>query len=109
MERLLLIIPLALMIGWSYSQAPGDFDDFCFTTLGSLHPTYFANMRPIMDSRDYRNLLEPGPPNLGVWQQVDVDMIGTGMASTSVSHLFTKFRCSFLIGNALVCELLIRS
>ena len=100
MERLLLIIPLALVIGWSYSQAPGDGDDFCFTTLGSLHPTYFANMRPIMDSRDYINLLEPG--SNPVWQQVDVDMIGTGgPIFTSVSHLFTKFRCSFLIGKYL--------
>ena len=88
MERLLLIIPLALMIGWSYSQAPGDGDEFCFTTLGSLHPTYFANMRPIMDSRDYRNLLEPGPNP--VWQQVDVDMIDAdGVDPTSVSYLLT--------------------
>ena len=86
MERLLLIIPFALMIGWSYSQAPGDGDDFCFTTLGSLHPTYLANMRPIMDSRDYRNLLEQGTNP--VWQQVDVDMTG-GMVSTSVSYLLT--------------------
>ena len=98
MERLLLIIPFALMIGWSYSQAPGDGDDFCFTTLGSLHPTYFANMRPIMDSRDYRNLLEQGT-NPGVWQQVDVDMIDTGgYPGTIVSYLLTicLSRCSFL-------------
>ena len=87
MERLLLIIPLALMIGWSYSQAPGDGDDFCFTTLGDLHPTYFANMRPIMDSRDYRHLLEQGTNP--VWQQVDVDMNNGGMAPTSVSYLLT--------------------
>ena len=76
------------LIGWSYSQAPGDFDEFCFTTLGFLHPTYFANMRPIMDSRDYINLLDQGTNP--VWQQVDVDMIGTGGVNpTTVSYLLT--------------------
>ena len=85
------------MIGSSCSQAPGDGDDFCFTTLGSLHPTYFAYMRPIMDSRDYRNLLESG--SNPVWQQVDVDMDEgvPGANPTSVSYLLVLYHFQMLL------------
>ena len=59
--------------------APGDGDAVCvqevvdgvMNPFFSLHPTYPANERPLMDSRDYTGLLQARNPP--VWQQVDND------------------------------------
>ena len=79
------------------SQAPGDGDSFCVDELvnGSrnpyfdLRPTYPANVRPLMDSRDYVGLLQ-GSDNLP-WQQVDNDDNNTAQVATEVG-----FSCEYI-------------
>ena len=71
------------------SQAPGDGDPICIQAVVdgatspffSLHPTYPANERPLMDSRDYTTLLQGNP---SVWQHVDNDNNNTGGFVTDV-------------------------
>ena len=80
------------------SQAPGDGDSFCVDEFvnGSrnpyfdLRPTYPANVRPLMDSRDYVGLLQ-GSDNLP-WQQVDNDDNNTAQVATEVGliHVFLR-------------------
>ena len=77
------------------SQAPGDGDPLCVqevvdgitSPFFALHPTYPANERPLMDSRDYIALLQWGNPP--VWQQVDNDQNNTAEDATNVRY----FRC----------------
>ena len=69
-----------LLVGPSRSQAPGDADTICTVTLAEHHPVYPSNIKVLMDSADYQNLIgtstTPGP----VWQTVDVDNIDSGRA-----------------------------
>ena len=73
------------------SQAPGDGDALCvepfINGLQNLffpfHPTYPANVCPLMDSRDYTGLLQGGDPP--VWQQVDNDNNNTATHITNIS------------------------
>ena len=71
--RVLLTLQL---VGWSASQAPGDADTFCTVDLVSQHPIYPNNIRVLMDSADYQNLLRENTIPDPVWQTVDVDGIG---------------------------------
>ena len=77
---------LSLLSGWSCAQAPGDEDSFCLVDLpriGTNILDYPPEVRPLMDSRHYRQLL---PPNVGaVWQQVDNDNNNQGSLNTNVS------------------------
>ena len=60
---------LSLLSGWSCAQAPGDADAFCTERSNILD--YPPEVKPLMDSYHYRQLL---PPNMGVvWQTVDND------------------------------------
>ena len=65
--------------------APGDEDQLCreLRTSGEAPiPAYSANMRVLMDSWNYQNLL---PPHTGaVWDQVDNDMNNRPELTTSV-------------------------
>ena len=80
------------------SQAPGDGDPACIQAFVNgitslffpLHPTYPANERPLMDSRDYVGLLQGAEPP--VWQHVDNDNNNTITGVTNVRYLDT-FRC----------------
>ena len=58
----------------SFAQAPDDADPFCTETLpgnGINILDYAPEVRPLMDSRHYQNLL---PPHMNpVWQRVDND------------------------------------
>ena len=83
------------------SQAPGDGDPICIqavvdgitSTFFPLHPTYPANERPLMDSRDYVGLLQGNPP---VWQQVDNDNNNTPEDNTNVSQSYMQFlQCAY--------------
>ena len=74
-----------------FSQAPGDGDPICVEPLlingnpnpfFALHPTYAANERPLMDSREYSGLLQGRNPP--VWQHVDNDNNNTGGVVTNV-------------------------
>ena len=59
------------------AQAPGDGDAPCVET----GARYAANVRVLMDSRDYIDLLQGEKP---VWQQVDNDNNNTEHVTTSV-------------------------
>ena len=65
--------------------APGDEDQLCRelrTSEEAPIPTYSANMRVLMDSWNYQNLLPPRPG--AVWDQVDNDMNNRPESTTSV-------------------------
>ncbi len=76
---------LCSLVSWGHCQAPGDGDSICLPggALASLHPVYPNTFKPLMDSRDYTNLLQEDD---AVWQQVDVDGLGDGTLPTSVSY-----------------------
>ena len=56
----------------SFAQAPGDADPFCTETLPGVGVNildYAPEVKPLMDSRHYQNLLPPHAD--AVWQEVD--------------------------------------
>ena len=71
---LAVTVVLSLLSGWSCAQAPGDAQSFCTETLPSFGVNildYPPEVKPLMDSRHYQQLL---PPSTGaVWQTVDND------------------------------------
>ena len=85
-----------------FSQAPGDGDSVCVDPVVdngtalvpnpffSLRPNYPANVRPLMDSRDYLSLLDDPNPT---WQQVDNDTSNSGGDATHVSRKCLNFLC----------------
>ena len=79
-------IVLSLLSGWSCGQAPGDAQSHCTETLPSIGVNildYAPEVKPLMDSRHYKQLL---PPNIGaVWQEVDNDTNNPSGTRTSVS------------------------
>ncbi len=78
------LVVLCSLVSWGHCQAPGDGDSICLPggAEACSRPVYPNTTKPLMDSRDYRNLLNVSD---GVWQQVDVDGLGNG----TVSHLYT--------------------
>ena len=78
-----ILLVIASTLSSVFAQAPGDSSSLCvdkFYNNGtalipnpffSLHPVYPSNVRPLMDSSDYVNLLDTPNP---VWQQVDNDI-----------------------------------
>ena len=78
-----MVLPFIVLVVASYqlagAQAPGDISRVCVALRAanvSLVP-YPANVRPLMDSRDYENLL---PDRFDpVWQRVDNDSNNTGI------------------------------
>ena len=80
------------------SQAPGDGDPICIQAVVDgitspffpLHPTYAANGRPLMDSRDYTGLLQGRNPP--AWQQVDNDNNNTAEDVTNVRSFSIRVR-----------------
>ena len=88
MYQPLMLVLLAVVVAAFAGVAPGDEDPLC----GQLRahgtapiPAYSANMRVLMDSWNYQNLL---PPRTGaMWDQVDNDENNPGGITTNVSHL----------------------
>ena len=88
------LLVVASTLSCVFTQAPGDSASLCVEKLYSngttlvpnpffaLHPVYRANVRQLMDSRDYVNLLDTPNP---VWQQVDNDTNNAADTYTSVS------------------------
>ena len=75
-----LLVELLVLINPGSSVAPGDEEPTCSEQLGG----YSANMRVLMDSQNYQNLL---PPLTGaVWDQVDNDMDNSYGLTTNVKH-----------------------
>ena len=83
---LAVIIVLSLLSGWCCAQAPEDKDSHCTEFLPSLGVNildYPPEVKPLMDSRHYQQLL---PPSTGaVWQTVDNDNNNPSGTVTSVS------------------------
>ena len=84
---LLLLATVIIMVT---TQAPGDEDKLCTVTLPSLGVNvivYPPNMKPLMDSSHYDDLLPPAstsdPP---VWQEVDNDNNNPAALITNVSN-----------------------
>ena len=79
-------VMLSLLSGRSWAQAPGDAQSLCTETLPSIGLNildYPPEVKPLMDSRHYQQLL---PPNTGaVWQTVDNDTNNPSHIRTSVS------------------------
>ena len=73
------------LVGWSTSQAPGDADTFCTVDLVSQHPVYPNNIRVLMDSADYLNLIRDNTNPDPVWQTVDEDGIDSLTIRVNVS------------------------
>ena len=90
-----LTVLLYSAMSYVIAQAPGDGDPLCVdevlngedNPIFDLHPTYAANERPLMDSRDYISLLQGHNPT---WQMVDNDNNNTGTVITSVSSFLHK-------------------
>ena len=80
---LVLLLCLASLAG---SQAPGDGDQVCIDL--SLHPEYEDNTHPLMDSRDYIQVL-PGT-NDGPWQKLNLDENNQDNQKTQVYMYFCK-------------------
>ena len=79
-------VVLSLLSEHICAQAPGDAQSFCTETLPSVGVNildYPPEVKPLMDSRHYRQLL---PPNTGaVWQTVDNDNNNPSNIRTTVS------------------------
>jgi len=84
---------MTCLVSCVLSQAPGDGDSLCVNSTVDngtaivpnpfLRPGYPANVRGLMDSREYLSLLDDPNP---AWQQVDNDTSNSEMHSTHVSH-----------------------
>ena len=72
----------------SFAQAPDDADPFCTETLPGIGFNildYAPEVKPLMDSRHYQNLL---PPHTNpVWQEVDNDNNNPSGTNTDVSSV----------------------
>ena len=100
MFQSLILVSVAAVIATSAGVAPEDEEALCeqLRALGAAPtPAYSTNMRVLMDSWNYRNLL---PPRTGaVWDQVDNDM-NNGF-TTNVSFIFSILNCSYAYGQAI--------
>ena len=71
------------------AQAPGDEDALCTVTLPSLGQNiivYPPNVKPLMDSLHYDDMLPPATTsNPPVWQEVDNDNNNPSELTTNVS------------------------
>lgn len=80
------------------SQAPGDGDDFCIND--PQRPVYDDYIYPLMDTRDYIQLLPNYDGQHGVWQVLDKDEKNPAGSSTKVNiicnlqvYIFTLTVC----------------
>ena len=89
-----LIYTVVSVLSSTLAQAPGDGDTLCVEPFINgnasqpnpffvFRPVYPANIEVLMDSKDYRGLLQGNSP---VWQQVDNDNNNTDQFVTSVSE-----------------------
>ena len=81
-----VVVSVLLLVGPSRSQAPGDADTVCTVLFAEQHPVYPNNIKVLMDSADYQNLITTGTTPGPVWQTVDVDNIDTMAVRVSVSR-----------------------
>ena len=101
MRRLWLLVTFLRFSGLSCAQAPGDVDPFCTETLPSTGVNildYAPEVKPLMDSRHYQELLPPNPG--AVWQTVENNSIGKTTNVSSVGNInvveFRSHTCDIL-------------
>ena len=68
-STLTVVCVMVLLLCLAGSQAPGDGDQICIDS--SSHPEYEDHTHPLMDSRDYKQVL-PGT-NDSPWQKLNLD------------------------------------
>ena len=87
-----LLVQLLMLANPGSGVAPGDEETLCeeLRPLGvAPTPAYSTNMRVLMDSWNYQNLL---PPHTGaVWDQVDNDTRNSPSLTTNVSSYSINF------------------
>ena len=96
--RTLYALTIVLSVfDWSFSQAPGDADPFCTEVLPGVGVNildYAPEVKPLMDSRHYWNLL---PPHEGaVWQEVDNDNNNPSNINNDVSWRFRSIGLKYM-------------
>ena len=96
-ERIVPCLVLVLLIGHAghsiRDQTPGDGDATCTDEIidgvanpfFANRPVYSASERPLMDSRDYKHLLQGSGDVYVPWQSVDRDNNNTNEVVTRVS------------------------
>ena len=86
-----LLVELLLKVNRGSSVAPGDEDQLFCENLRSIGaaatPAYSANMRVLMDSWNYQNLLAPRAG--AVWDQMDNDENNSPQEITNVSCMIS--------------------
>ena len=86
MKTVIAVVIALSVFGRSFAQAPGDADPFCTETLPGIGVNildYRPQVKPLMDSRHYQNLLPPHAD--AVWQEVDDDNNNPSGTTTHVS------------------------
>lgn len=83
------ILVLWQIVGFVFSQAPGDADNFCTERSSSiLPPVYPPNFKSLMDSYNYIELLPViKMPDHGVWQEVDIDFLTNSTNNDPTNHV----------------------
>ena len=88
MKAILHLSYLAVLLCVAIARAPGDADTFCTNGENINVPAYSSNIKVLMDSFNYLNLL---PPLLGsVWQHLDLDDNNAIGSSTEVWIYFYR-------------------
>ena len=78
LPAVIVCVVCALCLDLVNSQAPGDGNDYCLGL--SSHPVYDDYEHPLMDSKDYIQLISSG----GVWQTLDKDGNNLARGKTEV-------------------------
>ena len=96
--RMLVALTIALSVfDGTFAQAPNDVDPMCTELLPGVGVNildYAPQVKPLMDSRHYQNLL---PPNTGaVWQEVDNDNNNPSGTTTDVSWRFCSLGLKYM-------------
>ena len=86
MWLILAVVIVLSLFDRSFAQAPGDADPMCTEVLPGIGTNildYAPEVKPLMDSRHYQDLL---PPHVhAVWQEVDNDNNNPSGTTTDVS------------------------
>ena len=95
---MLVVVTVVLSVfDRSFAQAPGDADPFCTEVLpgfGVNILNYAPQVKTLMDSRHYQNLL---PPHVdAVWQEVDNDNNNPSGTTTDVSWRFCSIGLKYM-------------
>ena len=103
--RMLVALTIALSVfDGTFAQAPNDVDPMCTELLPGVGVNildYAPQVKPLMDSRHYQNLLPPHAD--AVWQEVDDDNNNPSGTTTDVScldgiHKFCKAQGHSIFG-----------